>query len=282
MKIGSRGDFFSPIASKKKAVREGYNGTDRSNVSEYWQPGQGQRNAQMPSFAEVDPVRYNAMQYAVGKSSQPMNGRNSIVNTPEIVDWQADPFHQWKRTDTFAGRSGTSPGVGGQSPGGRLQTVHENGGRLNSIPSFSTQKYVHPNDPYAHQRNQRRSPNGKPQLAVRCVRAHKLRNADWVGESDPYVKVTLGKQKKETKVIYNCLNPNWNEELMLDFGVPQDFDQRLRVEVFDWDPPPKWHDPLGHVELPLQHLRHNHEMHVNELLIDGDNARIELIITLLQ
>jgi Ca2+-dependent lipid-binding protein len=94
--------------------------------------------------------------------------------------------------------------------------------------------------------------------------------------------VTLGKQKKESKVIYNSLNPVWNEELLLDFHVPQDFDHRLKVEVVDWDPPPKSHDPLGHIEIPLQHLRHHNEMQLNEMLIDGDRARIELVITLLQ
>lgn len=122
----------------------------------------------------------------------------------------------------------------------------------------------------------------KPRLLVKLVRAHNLRNADWMGESDPYVKVTLGKEKKESKVIYNCLNPVWNEELMLPFRAPQDFDQRVRIDVIDWDPPPKYHDPLGHLDIPLQELRHHQELRVNENLIDGDKGRIELVISLLQ
>lgn len=267
------------------------NVSDRFSEAGHYGRGQDQRHAQMPSFAEVDPVRYNAMQYAVGRSNQPMNGRSSIVNTPEINDWQADPFHGWKRTDTFQGRGGTSPGSGGgHHSGGRLSTINENpfsnngGHGIQSLPSFSAQKFVHPEDRFAAQQQSqfRRSPDGKPRLLVKCVRAHNLRNADWMGESDPYVKVTLGKEKKETKVIYNCLNPVWNEELMLPFRAPQDFDQRVRIDVIDWDPPPKYHDPLGHLDIPLQELRHHQELRVNENLIDGDKGRIELVISLLQ
>ncbi|OVA04871.1 C2 calcium-dependent membrane targeting [Macleaya cordata] len=51
--------------------------------------------------------------------------------------------------------------------------------------------------------------------------------------SDPYVVLTLGQQRVQTKVIQSNLNPIWNEELML--SVPQRFGA---IKLFDstWEP----------------------------------------------
>ncbi|CAA2934511.1 ADP-ribosylation factor GTPase-activating AGD12-like [Olea europaea subsp. europaea] len=50
--------------------------------------------------------------------------------------------------------------------------------------------------------------------------------------SDPYVLLTLGKQKAQTAVVKSNLNPVWHEELML--SVPQDFGA-IKLQVFDHD-----------------------------------------------
>lgn len=68
--------------------------------------------------------------------------------------------------------------------------------------------------------------------------------------SDPYVVVKLGNQVAKTKVINSCLNPVWNEELILSLTEPVG---ALNLEVFDKDTF-KSDDKMGHAQLNLQPL----------------------------
>ncbi|KAK9084603.1 hypothetical protein Sjap_025014 [Stephania japonica] len=75
------------------------------------------------------------------------------------------------------------------------------------------------------------------QLAVRDFRS-----------SDPYVVVKLDNQTAKTKVINNCLNPVWNEEITLSVTEPVGV---LNLSVFDKDLF-KADDKMGFAHLSLQ------------------------------
>merc|ERR1712232_1489242 len=53
-------------------------------------------------------------------------------------------------------------------------------------------------------------------LKITVVSARALRNADWVGKSDPYVVAEVPTRsgiKVQTHVVEDKLDPEWNEEL---------------------------------------------------------------------
>ena len=63
-----------------------------------------------------------------------------------------------------------------------------------------------------------------------------MRKMDFLGQSDPYVKLKLTDDKapsKKTTVKFKTLNPEWNEEFKLVVRDPET--QALQVKVFDWD-----------------------------------------------
>ena len=72
-------------------------------------------------------------------------------------------------------------------------------------------------------------------LHVHLLRAVNLAAKDRNGLSDPYVKLELGGQKKQSKVISKSLNPEWNEHFEFT-GVKRDLlEQALQLQAFDKD-----------------------------------------------
>nr|QHT72834.1 synaptotagmin-3 [Vernicia montana] len=91
-------------------------------------------------------------------------------------------------------------------------------------------------------------------LHVKVVRAMKLLKADFLGTSDPFVKLSLTGEKlpaKKTTIKKNNLNPEWNENFKLIVKDPQS--QILQLQVFDWDKV-GGHDRLGMQVIPLKVL----------------------------
>ncbi|CAN6856306.1 unnamed protein product [Brassica oleracea] len=116
------------------------------------------------------------------------------------------------------------------------------------------------------------------QLQVTVIRGKKLAIRDFKS-SDPYVIVKLGNESAKTKVINNCLNPVWDEELSFTLKDPAAV---LSLEVFDKDRF-KADDKMGHATLSLQPLisvaRLRHIVHVSsgettlrKVLPDSDNC----------
>ncbi|KAL2467418.1 ADP-ribosylation factor GTPase-activating protein AGD12 [Abeliophyllum distichum] len=84
-------------------------------------------------------------------------------------------------------------------------------------------------------------------LKVTIIKGTNLAVRDMLS-SDPYVVLTLGKQKAQTTIVRSNLNPVWNEELML--SVPQDFGP-IKLQVFDHDTFSA-DDIMGEAEIDIQ------------------------------
>eukprot|EP00439_Symbiodinium_sp_Y106_P082107 s514_g21.t1 len=102
---------------------------------------------------------------------------------------------------------------------------------------------VHPSDYAARQaRFLRSSVFTKPDLdkgtagclRVLVVAARKLRNADVLSKSDPYVSVQLGLQKADTPTIQDDLNPTWNCSLTLPVNTSH-LSEEILFKVWDED-----------------------------------------------
>ncbi|XP_030450868.1 synaptotagmin-3 [Syzygium oleosum] len=92
-------------------------------------------------------------------------------------------------------------------------------------------------------------------LRVKVVRAMKLLKMDFLGASDPYVKLKLSGDilpAKKTAIIRKNLNPEWNENFKFIVKDPQS--QILHMQVFDWDKVGA-HDRLGMQLVPLNLLK---------------------------
>ncbi|KAH1098843.1 hypothetical protein J1N35_015764 [Gossypium stocksii] len=91
-------------------------------------------------------------------------------------------------------------------------------------------------------------------LHVKVLRASKLKKKDFLGASDPYVKLKLTEDKltsKKTTVKHKNLNPEWNEEFDMIVKDPQT--QALELHVIDWEQVGK-HDKMGMNVIPLKEL----------------------------
>ncbi|KAI5056489.1 hypothetical protein GOP47_0028307 [Adiantum capillus-veneris] len=92
-------------------------------------------------------------------------------------------------------------------------------------------------------------------LQVKILNARKLRKADVMGKSDPYVKISLGDKtlSRKTQVKKGTLNPDWNETYTLVVQDPNT--QVLELHVYDWEKVSA-HDKLGMQVIPLASLAH--------------------------
>ncbi|KAL3376319.1 hypothetical protein AABB24_002985 [Solanum stoloniferum] len=68
-------------------------------------------------------------------------------------------------------------------------------------------------------------------LRVRIIRGINLAIRD-LRSSDPYVVVTMGKQKLMTRVVKKNANPEWNEDLTLCISEPI---LPIKLQVYDKD-----------------------------------------------
>ncbi|KAL5569338.1 hypothetical protein UlMin_025913 [Ulmus minor] len=94
-------------------------------------------------------------------------------------------------------------------------------------------------------------------LHVKVVRAVKLLKMDFLGTSDPYVKLSFSGERlstKRTSIKMKNLNPEWNEKFKLIVKDPQS--QSLELQVYDWDKLGR-HDKIGMQLVPLKLLKPN-------------------------
>lgn len=91
-------------------------------------------------------------------------------------------------------------------------------------------------------------------LNVRVVKAMKLKKTDFLGLSDPYVKLKIINEKpstKKTTVKHKNLNPEWNEEFSFVIKDPET--QVLKFSVYDWEQVGS-HEKMGVNIVPLKDL----------------------------
>ncbi|KAA6362608.1 MAG: hypothetical protein EZS28_041865, partial [Streblomastix strix] len=63
-----------------------------------------------------------------------------------------------------------------------------------------------------------------------------LPNIDITGSADPFVIISLGGEEKQTKVIKNARNADFNDEITLPFDPISTQDREMKIEVWDYDP----------------------------------------------
>ncbi|KAG9152587.1 hypothetical protein Leryth_026186 [Lithospermum erythrorhizon] len=117
-------------------------------------------------------------------------------------------------------------------------------------------------------------------LKIKVIKGTNLAIRDMMS-SDPYVILTLGKQKVQTTVVKSNLNPVWNEELML--SVPENHGA-VKLEVFDYDTFSA-DDIMGQAEIDIQPMLTSAmafgdagmfgNMQIGKWLKSDDNALIE-------
>lgn len=91
-------------------------------------------------------------------------------------------------------------------------------------------------------------------LHVKLLRGDTLSAKDANGRSDPFVKLSLGKQLHKSSTKRETLNPVWDEHFDFVVGVSElENNQKLRMEVWDWDRDGK-REFMGQVTLDVKRV----------------------------
>ena len=70
-------------------------------------------------------------------------------------------------------------------------------------------------------------------IHISLMEARDLAKSDLMGKSDPYAILSHGNQKFKTNRVKNTQNPKWNYDV--DFNVPDQGDDRIKVDIYDSD-----------------------------------------------
>ena len=91
-------------------------------------------------------------------------------------------------------------------------------------------------------------------LHVRLIRGDHLAAKDSNGRSDPFVKLSCGKQLHKSSTKRETLNPVWDEEFDFVIGMAElENKTRLRLEVWDWDSDGK-REYMGNMSLDVKRV----------------------------
>ncbi|CAN0466767.1 unnamed protein product, partial [Hapterophycus canaliculatus] len=110
------------------------------------------------------------------------------------------------------------------------------------------------------------------QLHVTVRRARNLKSMDFNGKNDPYVKLRLGTQVRETRVVMKTNDPVWDERFV--FGVSSVESQQLQLSVCDYDKF-KQDDHIGTCNIGLSHLPCSEAVCGEDYGHPGETAMIE-------
>ncbi|GBG67671.1 hypothetical protein CBR_g801 [Chara braunii] len=129
------------------------------------------------------------------------------------------------------------------------------------------------------------SANAKPvaSLLLEIIEGRNLKAADMTGLSDPFVKVTLGRHKRRTKVIQQTLNPRWEQEFHLpisSWSSPR-HPRHLTLEVMDHDGW-KQNDKLGDCNIDLADFRDGNRVDFWVKLDNVNRGEIRIAVTIIE
>ena len=110
---------------------------------------------------------------------------------------------------------------------------------------------------------------------VLLVQARGVSAMDGGTSSDPYCKVSLGKEKARTKVINNTLNPKWREAI--DLFWYEELDAIIDIALYDHDVGGK-DDRMGRVAIDLRELTKEVSHNLWRPIKDGEGM-LNVIIT---
>ena len=97
---------------------------------------------------------------------------------------------------------------------------------------------------------------GTGKVRVHLLRGEGLKAADKNGKSDPFVKLSLGKQTFTSEKKMKTLEPRWNSKFEFQSTQGALASQPLKLSVYDWDPISSLHrnTSLGHASIDLSPL----------------------------
>ena len=94
-------------------------------------------------------------------------------------------------------------------------------------------------------------------LVVEILAARNLEATDLLGTSDPYAVVTLGAQRRKTKVKHRTLRPVWAERFADVVAAKELEDDEVDVALYDHDAVGA-HDFLGRIGIPVTSIEEGH------------------------
>ena len=92
---------------------------------------------------------------------------------------------------------------------------------------------------------------------VEILAARDLEATDLLGTSDPYAVVTLGAQRRKTKVKHRTLRPVWAERFADVVAAKELEDDEVDVALYDHDAVGA-HDFLGRIGIPVTSIEEGH------------------------
>merc|ERR1712106_844286 len=104
--------------------------------------------------------------------------------------------------------------------------------------------------------SQQQKPLVAGQVVITVYKARDIEKKGMFGKADPYVKMTLGKQKAKSGTVKNNHNPEWNFKAIFD--VDQNSSEGINIEVFDDDFGKD--DSLGSTLLDISKVQEHHQL----------------------
>merc|ERR1712106_1137747 len=94
------------------------------------------------------------------------------------------------------------------------------------------------------------------QVVITVYKARDIEKKGMLGKADPYVEITLGKQKAKSATVKNNYNPEWN--FKATFDVDQNTRENINIAVFDDDFGKD--DSLGTTLIDISKVQEHHQL----------------------